>query len=277
MIAFSLARRWFTALLVFSFSQYVIADASAAQWEERSDWAQLFNEANVAGTVVVVDLRTDGDRYYVYNAQRAGQRFTPASTFKIPHSLFLLDAGLIRDEFQVFRWDKVDHGSRRWNQDQTLRSMMRYSSLWVYQKLAKEMGSVREKRYLKRTGYGNGEISDNLEWFWVDGSLRISALEQLKFLERLYRNELPFDVDDQRLVKDVMINEASATEGWILRAKTGWGRPEGEAQIGWWVGWVEHLDGPVFFALNVEIVDSKKDPSQREKIVRTILRSLEVI
>lgn len=277
MLYLASSRRWIIALVYFSVSLHVIADIDPPQWEERSDWAHFFNEANVEGTIAIVDLRDGNDNHYVYNASRAEQRLTPASTFKIPHSLFLLDAGLLRDEFQVIRWDGVDHGSKRWNQDQTLRSMMRHSALWVYQKLAKEMGSVREKRYLKRTGYGNGEISDNLEWFWVDGSLRISALEQLEFLQRLYRNDLPFDTDDQRLVKDVMINEASAAEGWILRAKTGWGVPEDEPQVGWWVGWVEHLDGPVFFALNIEIVDSKEDPSKREKIVRNILRSLKVI
>ena len=37
---------------------------------------------------------------------------------------------------------------------------------------------------------------------------RISAMEQVDFLRKLYRNELPFKVEHQRLVKDIMIVEA---------------------------------------------------------------------
>jgi len=48
----------------------------------------------------------------------------------------------------------------------------------------------------------------------LDGNLQISAQEQLEFLEKLYRNELPFSLVNQRLVKDVMIVEAGRE--WIL-------------------------------------------------------------
>lgn len=251
----------------------VIFSLNAASEEnciEQKDWASYFKEADVRGTIAVFDQRA-GKRK-VYNANRAKQRFTPASTFKIPHSLFLLDAGIIKDEFQVFEWDKVERRLPTWNQDQTLRSMMRYSALPVYQKLATELGKDREKEYLARTKYGNKQMSENLERFWVDGSLRISAIEQIRFLERLYRNQLPFSEANQRLVKDIMIIESQ--DGWILRAKTGLGIPEKEPGVGWWVGWVEYLDGPIFFALNIEVDDMQKDAPKRQRIARQVLRSI---
>jgi beta-lactamase class D len=40
--------------------------------------------------------------------------------------------------------------------------------------------------------------------FWVKGDLAISAFEQVAFLQRLYRNELPFEVTH------VMVNKTSA-------------------------------------------------------------------
>ena len=40
------------------------------------------------------------------------------------------------------------------------------------------------------------------------------------FLKKLYQNDLPFELEHQRLLKDVMIVEAE--KDWILRAKTGW-------------------------------------------------------
>ena len=68
----------------------------------------------------------------------------------------------------------------------------------------------------------------------------ISAMEQVDFLRKLYRNELPFKVEHQRLVKDIMIVEAG--RDWILRAKTGW-QARVEPQIGWWVGWSRRRPG----------------------------------
>jgi beta-lactamase class D len=95
-------------------------------------------------------------------------------------------------------------------------------------------------------------------------------VEQVAFLQRLFRNALPFRVEHQRLVKDVMINEAG--RDWILRAKTGWtGRVP--PQIGWWVGWVERPDGAVFFALNIDMAGAADAP-KREAIARAILTDI---
>ena len=89
--------------------------------------------------------------------------------------------------------------------------------------------------------------------------------------EKLYRNELPFKVEHQRLVKDIMIVEAG--RDWILRAKTGW-QARVEPQIGWWVGWVETPTGAVIFALNIDLPGGMKDAPKREAIVRSILQSI---
>nr|ELN5399518.1 class D beta-lactamase [Pseudomonas aeruginosa] len=106
--------------------------------------------------------------------------------------------------------------------------------------------------------------------YWIEGSLAISAQEQIAFLRKLYRNELPFRVEHQRLVKDLMIVEAG--RNWILRAKTGW-----EGRMGWWVGWVEWPTGSVFFALNIDTPNRMDDLFKREAIVRAILRSIEAL
>jgi beta-lactamase class D len=90
------------------------------------------------------------------------------------------------------------------------------------------------------------------------------------FLQRLYRNELPFSVAHQRLVKDVMVTEAGPD--WILRAKTGW-----SGQVAWWVGWVEWPTGPVFFALNIDTPQRMADLPKRQEIVRQVLRSIQAL
>lgn len=241
-------------------------------WEERADWGRYFAEAGVEGTIAIIDERHDAR--WVWNAARSVERFTPASTFKIPHALFALDAGVVRDEFQTFAWDGVRREVEDWNHDQNLRSSMRSSVVWVYQHFAREIGLEREREYLVETAYGNADPSGGDEGFWLDGALRISAREQLEFLQKLYRNELPFEVAHQRLVKDVMIVEAG--RDWILRAKTGW-QGRAEPQVGWWVGWVERPEGAVFFALNIRMPGLAEDLPHREGIARAVLRSIDAL
>jgi beta-lactamase class D OXA-2 len=147
---------------------------------------------------------------------------------------------------------------------------MRNSAVWVFSLFAREIGEDRARRYLKEINYGNADPSVTEGHYWVEGNLKISAHEQISFLQDLYRNLLPFQIEHQRLVKDIMINEAG--RDWILRAKTGW-----EGRWGWWVGWVEWPSGPVFFALNIDTPNRLDDLYKREAITRAILRSIEAL
>lgn len=247
---------------------FVTSLAHASEWKERPEWGRFFSAAGVTGTIAVDDRRS-GERS-VWNPGRAATRFLPASTFKIPHALFALEAGIVRDEFQVFRWDGKPREIASWNRDHDLRSSMRNSVVWVYQDFARQLGDERERREMARIGYGNADTSGGVERFWLDGGLRISPYEQIDFLARLYRNELPYAREHQRLVKDILIVEAG--RDWILRAKTGWAARVQVAH-GWWVGWVEHPAGPVFFALNIEMPNGSADAPKREAIAREVLRA----
>ena len=55
--------------------------------------------------------------------------------------------------------------------------------------------------------------------FWVDGTLRISANEQVAFLKRLYEGRLGLSDRTTRLTKEIMVAEETPT--WRLSAKTG--------------------------------------------------------
>ena len=239
------------------------------QLQEMTEWSRFFTEVDVQGSIVVLDARDNSEATYVYNVSRSGRRYSPASTFKIPHSLFALDAGLLRDEFQPIQWDGVKRPVEAWNVDQNLRSAMRNSTVWVYERFAKELGDARETAYMRKIEYGNA-LATGDKPFWVEGDLAISSFEQIVFLQRLYRNQLPFQVEHQRLVKDVMVNEAGPD--WILRAKTGW-----TGKIGWWVGWVEWPSGPVFFALNMDTPNRLADLAKRQSITRNVLRSIKAL
>lgn len=243
-----------------------------AAWKVHQGWGKLFEQAKVNGTIAVIDER-DG-AHWVYDSKRANKRYGPASTFKIPHALFALDAGLVAGEFHVFAWDGTKHSIPTWNQDQTLRSSMRHSTVWVYRGLARQLGADKERAYVQKIAYGNQDTSGQTDMFWLNGTLTISAKEQLVLLRKLYRNQLPFSKAHQLMVKDMMINEAGSD--WVLRAKTGWNSVE-DPYLGWYVGWVEKGDDAVFFALNIDMPDGKKDAPKRKSIARAALTSLGVL
>ncbi|MGV2827111.1 class D beta-lactamase [Myxosarcina sp. GI1(2024)] len=253
---------------------------SASSLTERLEWGKYFSDRNAVGTIYIVDERAEGAKF-IYNGDRAARRFTPASTFKIAHALFALDAGIIEDEFQVFPWDGIKRsvGLERydavWNSSQTLSSSMRYSVVWLYQQFARELGSEKEIDYMSRVDYGNASVGEDITQFWLDGSLEISALEQIAFLQKLYRNQLPFAVEHQRLVKDIMITEAGSD--YKIRSKTGWGPPENKEGVGWYVGWVERDDGAIFFALNIDMPNDPEDLSKRTSIAREILYDIDAL
>lgn len=234
------------------------------------NWQGFFDKFEANGTMVVLDKRRDNPAFQVFNNTRALQRFSPASTFKIPHALMALDSGAIADEFQVFEWDGVIRSYEPQNQDQDLRAAMRNSALWVFEIIANEIGQSKAKSYLEQIGYGNLDPRTSAGAYWVEGNLAISALEQVQFLERLYYNALPFQKEHQLLVKDVLVVEAG--RDWILRAKTGY-----QGNHGWWVGWVEWAEGPVLFALNIDTPNGMADTFKREAIAREILQSIEAL
>ncbi|MEM6820734.1 MAG: class D beta-lactamase [Verrucomicrobiota bacterium] len=257
---------------IFINTQFVLSlcPNGAYAAEEQTRWARFFQQFEARGTIAIYDERLQSKRLMTFNGARAQKRFTPASTFKIPHSLFALDSGVIQDEFETISWDGKKRFHPAWNRDQNLRSSMRHSVVWVYEKFAKEIGEQNEQQYLKKIRYGNQDPSGKWPFWLKGGNLKISALEQIAFLKKLYRNELPFRIRDQRLVKDVMLIEAG--RNWILRGKTGW-----DGSVGWWVGWVEHPTGSVFFALNIDTPNGAEDAPKREGIARAVLVSIDAL
>jgi beta-lactamase class D len=260
----------FLLLGVFVLCSARANDFPSPRYAERTDWQSIFDQYQAKGTIVVLDERVDDPVYQVFDLKRAKIPYLPASTYKIPHALIALEEGVVKDEFQVFEWDGKKREFDVWNANQDLRSSMRGSVVWVYQWIAQQISEKEARRYLRLSGYGNADPSGGQEGYWLDGNIRISAFEQIEFLQKLHANRLPFKVEHQRLVKDVIVLEAQ--KDWILRGKTGW-----EGRFGWWVGYVEWPGGPVYFALNMDTPNRVQDLYKREAIVRAVLQSMKAL
>ena len=214
-----------------------------------ADWRSAFAGEGAVGTAVLYDVATG--RTTRHDPARAAERFSPASTSKIWNSLVFLDRGVVADVDSVVAWDGVERWADAWNRDHSLRSGIEVSAVWLFQQLAREVGRDGYDTVYARQPYGNATMGEPLDRAWLDGSLRISADEQVRFLDGLLHDRLAFSADDQATVRAIVPVLAEAG-GAVLKGKTGWGRPDGEPEIGWVVGWVERPGGPVVFAMNAE-------------------------
>ena len=213
----------------------------------------LFENYNVKGTMLIESL--DGKERYVYNEARAKTPLLPASTFKIPNTLIALQEGVV-DAQSIIVWDGVERSIKAWNQDQTLSLAFKSSCVWCYQKFARGIGLEKYDAYLQKLHYGNEKTGMDVERFWLDGELRISAYEQIAFLKKLYKNDLPFRQEHIDILKAIMVDEQG--KNFTIRAKTGWAVPNGGEHHGWYVGYAESSKSVYFFATNL-IIDSSDE------------------
>ncbi len=189
------------------------------------------------------------DQSIRYNPNRCAERFIPASTFKIMNSLIGLETGVIPDENYVIKWDGTHYDVPSWNQDSTLKTAIQNSVVWYYQELARRVGYEKMQYYVDAAHYGNQNISGQIDTFWLEGGLRISADEQVEFLKRLYQGNLPFSQRSINIVKDILVMEKNGS--YQLSGKTGSVQriPPPES---WFVGYLETNGDVYYFATNYE-------------------------
>lgn len=186
-------------------------------------------------------------RHWEVHPELCARAELPASTFKIPNTVIALETRVIADPGVFLKWDGQKREIEAWNRDHSLRSAYANSVVWYYQEIARRVGSARMQSYLDLFDYGNRNLEGGLDHFWLDGELRISALGQLDFLDRLQRREFPLKPATYAMSRAVM--EVEKVGDQTLFAKTGWARPAG-ANLGWYVGWVESPQETIVFAYN---------------------------
>jgi beta-lactamase class D len=229
-------------------------------------------------TSTLVVYRLEDERAWISNDARAHQRFVPASTSKIPHTLIALETGAVSGPDEVFEWDGVKRFVDSWNETQDFAAAFKRSTVWIYQAVTPRIGSAALHDWLADFAYGNADTGtpEDVSQYWLKGPLAISAEEQVAFLSHLARRTLPLSARTYELAVPMMVVDSGA--GWTLYGKTGWKSVTGETDIGWFVGWLEQTGGAApgtyAFAFNMDMADPGADAPKRKAAVMQALSDL---
>ncbi|MCU0840562.1 MAG: class D beta-lactamase [Thiobacillaceae bacterium] len=241
----------------------VAALACTGAHAEDADLAGLFEAMGLRGTMVL--SRLEGGPEFIHDAARAATPLPPASTFKIFNALIALEEGVITGPDEVLVWDGRVRELPDWNRDHDLASAYRVSCVWCYQELARRIGAERYRVHLRTAGYGRLSEPFDATNFWLDGSLLVSARDQVGLLRRIIERALPYREASYAALRDLMVVERN--DQYTMRAKTGWAART-TPQLGWYVGYVEKPDVVWIFATNIDLRDEADLPLRRELTLR---------
>lgn len=251
--------RFAAALLVFTAQSSFAAIPTAPSSATRPTVADArFAAYGHPGTFL---LQRDGAApQVVHGAALADVPLRPASTFKVLLALVALETGALKSADEVVPWDGRRYPNfPRWQRDMALREAMQVSSEAYFRTVAARIGRERLADWVQRIGYGNGRIGQSAPDAWHDGVLRITARQQLAFLDRLRRGDLPFSAKTFAAVKAAMRDDDVG--GMRVYGKTGTHVADDRSGNAWWIGWVEGPRGNASFVLGA----TPKTPDDRAK------------
>ncbi|TDR93851.1 class D beta-lactamase [Enterovirga rhinocerotis] len=251
-----------------------VSGARAQHVEEKPDLGALFAEAGTTGTIVVHAYGRDTT--VVSDEARARTPYSPSSTFKIPNTLLALRLGAASGMDEVFAPPAQPYLVRgkpilppACDAPITLAAALVNSCIPVYQTIAGRIGVASYNEFLVRMNYGPAVVTDDtLDDFWLTGALKITAADQVGFLDRMLAGRLPFQTDHIEAMAQPLLQEES--EKGRLYAKTGYvftTTPE----LGWFVGWIRK-DGAVTatFALNLDITKPEHARARKEIALKAL-------
>lgn len=213
------------------------------------------------------------------------QRFSPASTFKVPLSLIGYDAGILSDQHTP-SWDYKPEFAAVKRDQKTVDPVVweRDSILWYSREITRRLGSQSFAGYVSKLDYGNADVSgnpgknDGLTKSWVNSTLKITPVEQVDFLRKLLARKLPVSAKAYDMTSAIIPTFQAG--GWTVQGKTGSTRLRNDADkaqdkrsLGWFVGWAKKDGRQIVFArlvVDTNRADMPKGPKTRAAFLKDL-------
>lgn len=224
----------------------------------------------------------------LYQDGTCDQRFSPASTFKVPLALIGYDAGILSNEHRP-TWDYKPEFNAVKRDQKAVDPVIweRDSIIWFSREITRQLGAEKFAAYVSQFDYGNKDVSgnpgkaDGLTHSWVNSSLKITPVEQVDFLRKLLARKLPVSAKAYDMTAAIIPTFQAG--GWTVQGKTGSTRLANEAgktgdkrSLGWFVGWANKDGRQIVFARLVADA-TRSDVPKGLKTRATFLKDLPLL
>lgn len=203
------------------------------------------DSAGMKGSFALMENSTEAFTIYNLSAYK-DSGYAPLNTFFALPVLIGFDKGQLNADTNT--WVSLD------------------SSLY-YQQLVKQIGRTEILLEIDSIHYGKGIVSANMDSFWRDESLLITADEQLGFIKQLYFKGLPFQKRSQELFSKMILKEANSNYklSYLVATDNALGNQA------WVVGYIEENLHPYFFVLHTSATDGNDLKNRNINLLKSIL------
>ncbi len=191
----------------------------------------------------------------IYNENLALKQNPPQSTFKIASTLLGLENGILKNEQSKMHYNGTSYSLAAWNKNVNLKEAFQYSCVWYFNQVVYSATRNNVRQFLQKLSYGNEDLTqwqgngsnekEELNGFWLSSSLKISALEQVQVLAKIFEGQANIDTKHIEILQNIMRQELA---GQAIYAKTG-SNMRGKS---WFVGFVPNKKGKKYFAFYVD-------------------------
>lgn len=191
----------------------------------------------------------------MYNEEIAREQYSPYSTFKLVSTLIGLKNGVITNEKSKMNYDGTTYPTDAWNNNLTLNEAFKTSCIWYFRQVVDMVGMNEVQKELEDLEYGNCDISewngskinpmDSLNGFWLGSSLKISTIEQVQVMKKIFGGDSIYTNREINILQAVM--SCDEVNGYSIYGKTGTNHNE----EGWYVGFIEKETQKFCFAVYI--------------------------
>lgn len=235
---------------------------------EEIDLSNFFNGIN--GCAVI--LNSKDNKYSFYNQSLCDQKESPYSTFKIISALAGLQNGVLKSSSSTMNYSGTQYSIPEWNRNLTLQEAFQSSCIWYFRQVIDVIGENEMANELNTLSYGNCDISqwsgsginptEELNGFWLDSSLKISPLEQVEVLSKIFEGKSIYNDENVAMLKDIMLIDDTSKQK--IYGKTG-SNSNGKA---WFVGFTKENGSNEYFAIFLD------DAAQKELVSGSIAKEI---
>lgn len=183
---------------------------------------------------------------------------------------------VVQDEQSTMNYNDTDYHTPSWNKNLNLKEAVETSCVWYFRQIMNEVGEEKVKKELQELGYGNADTSEwngsginsiaDLNGFWLDSTLRITPMEQVQVLARIFKGQTIYSEEEINILRNVMLKDSVGD--YTILGKTG----TNQNKEGWYAGIAECKEKKYSFAVYISSEDTKNTASG--KVAREIVKEI---